>query len=154
MDQAQHFTGTASAAARSGGDEVGAEFRSGLDAAERECESCSIALLSIMMVTVTFLLQIMVLFLSRHLHWDAKWFGFAALDPGIACMWWTWGVDDCSIRVLYGQHSVRDRSGELQTGQGVVRIRRQGPLIRHASRQTRDSFRVWLRRGTVMVMYM
>ena len=38
MDQAQHFTGTASAAARSGGDEVGAEFRSGLDAAERECE--------------------------------------------------------------------------------------------------------------------
>lgn len=38
MDQAQHFTGTASAAARSSGDEVGAEFRSGLDAAERECE--------------------------------------------------------------------------------------------------------------------
>jgi len=38
MDQAQHFTGTASAAARSGGDEVGAEFRSGLDATERECE--------------------------------------------------------------------------------------------------------------------
>ncbi|KIM27302.1 hypothetical protein M408DRAFT_330182 [Serendipita vermifera MAFF 305830] len=36
MDQAQHFTGTASAATRSGGEEVGAEFRSGLDAAERE----------------------------------------------------------------------------------------------------------------------
>ncbi|KAG8869125.1 DNA replication protein [Serendipita sp. 405] len=36
MDQSQHFTGTASAAARSSGDEVGAEFRSGLDATERE----------------------------------------------------------------------------------------------------------------------
>ncbi|PVF94038.1 hypothetical protein CPB86DRAFT_714107 [Serendipita vermifera] len=36
MDQAQHFMGTASAAVRSSGDEVGAEFRSGLDATERE----------------------------------------------------------------------------------------------------------------------
>lgn len=36
MDQAQHFTGTASAAARTSGDDAGAEFRSGLDATERE----------------------------------------------------------------------------------------------------------------------
>jgi hypothetical protein len=38
MDQAQHFMGTASAAVRSSGDEMGAEFRSGLDATERERE--------------------------------------------------------------------------------------------------------------------
>lgn len=37
MDQAQHFTGTASTATRSSGDDVGTEFRSGLDAIEREC---------------------------------------------------------------------------------------------------------------------
>ncbi|CAG7848247.1 SubName: Full=Uncharacterized protein {ECO:0000313/EMBL:CCA67002.1} [Serendipita indica DSM 11827] len=39
MDQAQHFTGTASAAARTSGDDAGAEFRSGLDATEREREN-------------------------------------------------------------------------------------------------------------------
>jgi hypothetical protein len=68
MDQAQHFTGTASAAARSGGDEVGAEFRSGLDAAERECESLlNRPSLSIMMVTVAFLFAIHDI-PPRHLH--------------------------------------------------------------------------------------
>jgi hypothetical protein len=36
MDQAQHFTGTAAAATHSTGDDVGTEFRSGLDAIERE----------------------------------------------------------------------------------------------------------------------
>lgn len=46
MDQAQHFTGTASAAARSSGDEVGAEFRSGLDAAERECECVALSVVT------------------------------------------------------------------------------------------------------------
>jgi hypothetical protein len=38
MDQAQHFTGKASAAT-SGGDDVTAEFRAGLEASERECMS-------------------------------------------------------------------------------------------------------------------
>lgn len=38
MDQAQHFTGKASAAT-SGGDHVSAEFRAGLEASERECVS-------------------------------------------------------------------------------------------------------------------
>jgi hypothetical protein len=36
MDQAQHFTGKASAAT-SGGDHTSAEFRAGLEASEREC---------------------------------------------------------------------------------------------------------------------
>jgi len=96
MDQAQHFTGTASAAARSGGDEVGAEFRSGLDAAERECESCSIALLSIMMVTVTFHLQNMVLFphnVCIGMHVGLVSLLYVWLDPGIACMWWLTTVE-------------------------------------------------------------
>jgi hypothetical protein len=34
-------------------------------------------------------------------------------------MWLT----TAEFRVLYGRYSVCDRSGELQTGQGVVRIR-------------------------------
>ena len=38
MDQAQHFTGKASAAT-SGGDDATAEFRAGLEASERECAS-------------------------------------------------------------------------------------------------------------------
>ena len=38
MDQAQHFTGKASAAT-SGGDHTSAEFRVGLEASERECAS-------------------------------------------------------------------------------------------------------------------
>ena len=38
MDQAQHFTGKASAAT-SGGDNASAEFRAGLEASERECAS-------------------------------------------------------------------------------------------------------------------
>lgn len=38
MDQAQHFTGKASAAT-SGGDHASAEFRAGLEASERECAS-------------------------------------------------------------------------------------------------------------------
>lgn len=89
MDQAQHFTGTASAAARSGGDEVGAEFRSGLDAAERECECllpfCSIALLfSIMMVTGCVLSFLRISYGFFTWRWRLRYTSYNALGrPGL-----------------------------------------------------------------------